>query len=201
MTTNKTELILICCEGNTEAKYFSILKRCFRLPTYIRVLPDPDSDYHRLGQHERLIDNAAKKRKEYSQKYDLPPETIESWAVCDRDNYKESFTFLNNYAIANGVNLAFSDPQFESFLLQHFSPNKFVGKQNSLISELSRQIATVDGDFTVYRKGDLNWLENMIEKKHKIVEEAINNAEIFNNHTKQPFFTVQKLVSRLTRLS
>ena len=198
---DEPELILICCEGNTEASYFNILKKCFRLPTYVKILPDPDSDYHRLGQHERLIDNAVRKRNEYSQEFDLPLETVELWAVCDRDNYKESYTILNNYAAENEVNLAFSDPQFESFLLQHFSPNKFAGRSNSLIAELSRQIVTVDCDFTVYRKGDLGWLDNMIEKKHEIVKEAVKNAEIFSNHTKQPFFTVQKLVNRLLGLS
>ena len=60
---NNPELILICCEGNTEVAYFSILKKRFRLPTYIKIIPDPDEDYHRLGQHEHLIENAVKKRE------------------------------------------------------------------------------------------------------------------------------------------
>lgn len=197
---NRPELILVCCEGNTEVSYFNILKRRFRLPTYVKILPDPDFDYHRLGQHERLIDGAVEKKGRYSREFDIPLEAVELWAVCDRDNYRKSYTVLNNYAVENEVNLAFSDPQFENFLLQHFSPNKFAGKSNSLMLELSRRIAMADCGFAMYHKGNLDWLDSMIEKKHEIIKEAVKNAEIFSNHTKQPFFTVQKLVNRLLTL-
>lgn len=195
------ELILICCEGKTETEYFNILKRRFRLPTYVKVLPDSEKDYQQLGQHEHLIDKACLKREKYSNEFEIPPENIETWAVCDRDNYRDSFTKLNNYASMNGVGLAFSDPQFESFLLQHFAPSKFAGKQASLEAELSKYIMREAPYLFPYHKGDLDWLNEMIDQKHQIVEQAIRNADIFSNHTKQPFFTIQKLVKRLLELN
>lgn len=191
------ELILICCEGNTESIYFSILKKRFRLPTYIKIIPDPDTEYCRLGQHEHLIDMAAKKRTEYADEFNIQPEHIEVWAVCNRDNYKDSFTHLQSYATSQNVHLTFSDPQFENFLLQHFSLNKSTNKKTALEAELSNLILSTKPQYAPYRKGNLDWLDEMIDEKHSIVGTAVKNANVFSNHTKQPFFTVQKLVERL----
>ena len=69
-------LILVCCEGNTEAEYFSLLKKRFRLPTYVRIIPDPDEDYHRLGQHEHLVDKSSSKREEYAKEFSIPAESM-----------------------------------------------------------------------------------------------------------------------------
>ena len=197
---NNPELILICCEGNTEVAYFNILKKRFRLPTYIKILPDSETDYRRLGQHEHLIDMASLKREEYSNEFGIPKERIEAWAVCDRDNYKDSFTKLDNYASERNVALAFSDPQFESFLLQHLSLDKFTGKREVLEEKLSTQIMELGVCSIPYCKGNLDWLDEMINEKHRIVTQAIKNADNFSNHTKQPFFTVQRLVERLVGL-
>ena len=198
---NNPELILICCEGNTEAAYFSMLKKRFRLPTYVKIIPDPDEDYHRLGQHERLIENTAKKREQYSDEFDIPLEQIEVWAVCDRDNYKDSFTKLQKYATERDVLLAFSDPQFENYLLQHFSLNKSINKKVALETELSNYILSKKPQYAPYRKGSLSWLDEMVDQTHTIINMAIKNASVFSDHTKQPFFTVQKLVTRLVNLS
>lgn len=191
------ELILICCEGNTEAVYFSILKKRFRLPTFIKVIPDSDTEYCRLGQHEHLIDMANKKRMEYADEFSIQPEHIEVWAVCDRDNYKDSFTHLQSYATNQNVHLAFSDPQFENFLLQHFSLNKSASKKAALEKELSEYIISVKPQYAPYCKGNLDWLDEMVDEKHSIIDTAIKNANTFSNHTKQPFFTIQKLIKRL----
>ncbi len=191
------ELILICCEGNTEAAYFSILKKRFRLPTFIKVIPDSDTEYCRLGQHEHLIDMSNKKRMEYADEFSIQPKHIEVWAVCDRDNYKDSFTKLDNYATSQDVLLAFSDPQFENYLLQHFSLNKSTNKKAALETELSNLILSAKPQYAPYCKGNLDWLDEMLDEKHSIVNIAVKNANVFSNHTKQPFFTVQKLVERL----
>ena len=193
-------LILVCCEGNTEAKYFSLLKKRFRLPTYVRVIPDPDEDYHRLGQHERLIDKSSSKREEYAKEFNIPVENIEVWAVCDRDNYKDSYTKLKRYANSKNVLLAFSDPQFENYLLQHFAANNSTNKKSAVEAELTTYMSVQNPNYAPYQKGNLDWLDEMIDEKHAIVGIAIKNANIFSNHTKQPFFTVQKLVDRLVSL-
>lgn len=194
------DLILVCCEGNTEVEYFSILKKRFRLPTYIKIIPDPDDDYRRLGQHEHLVDVSSTKREEYAKEFSIPIGNIEVWAVCDRDNYKDSYTKLKQYADDKNILLAFSDPQFENYLLQHFTINKSTNKKAALEYELTKHILAQKPSYAPYRKGNLGWLDEMIDEKHAIVEMAIKNANNFSNHTKQPFFTVQKLTDRLMSL-
>lgn len=191
MLQDRPELLLIVCEGMTEVEYFNILRRQFRLPTWIKVIPDRD-DCKTLGQHEELIKVAANKRCKYAEELGVEQADIETWAVCDRDSYKGSFTELRNFAELNSTGLAFSDPQFENYLLQHFSANKSKNKGFKVIQELSSHLPD-----KLYKKSDLSWLDDMIDKKHAIVQNAITNAETFSKHTEQPFFTVQKLVRRM----
>lgn len=193
------DIILIVCEGKTESIYFHILQRAFRLPTWVKILPEDIKTVHRsLGQHDALFKKAAEKREEYRNL--LGAEEIETWAVCDRDNYKDSFTKLQDAANILNINLAFSDPQFENFLLQHFSANKSKSSGKAVEDELSYVISKKFPQYPLYRKTDLSWLEEMIDKKHTTIESAIKNADIYANHTKQPFFTVQRLVERLRTL-
>ena len=198
---NSPDLLLIVCEGKTEALYFSILKRRFRLPTFIKILPELEKkQYQSLGQHEKLIDKANEKMKEYEAELG-DGAIIETWAVCDRDEYEKSFTHLGNFARERDVSLAFSDPQFENFLLQHFSQDKSKNSKTKVEQELSMKMLQRDTKFGLYNKADLSWLDEMIDKKHSIVYSAIQNADIFSNHTRRPFFTVQKLVYRLLQLA
>lgn len=195
------QMLLIICEGKTEAIYFSILKKRFRLPTYVKILPDIESEkYSSIGQHERLIDAAGEYRINYAKELEISEEEIEVWVVCDRDNYRDSFVKLRDYADENGIKLAFSDPQFENFLLQHFSLSKSVKAGREVEQELSYEILSVNQYYGPYRKNNLEWLDDMIDKKHSIVRNAAKNASVFGNHTKKPFFTVDKLIFRLLDL-
>ncbi len=197
---NNPDLILIGCEGKTEVLYFNILKRRFRLPTFVKVLPEIKKDkYRNLGQHEKLIKNVAERKREIEAEIGEGAK-VEAWAVCDRDEYNGSFVELRDFAKEKGVELAFSDPQFENFLLQHFTQNKSRSKKGEVERELSEEILRTEPWFGLYNKADLGWLEEMIDKKHATVDFAIRNAEVFKNHTRQPFFTVQKLVKRLIEL-
>lgn len=191
MAQDRPELLLVVCEGTTEVEYFNILKRQFRLPTWIKIIPDR-GDHKTLGQHERLIKAAAEKKSMYAKELDSDLIAIEAWAVCDRDDYRGSFIELRDFAELNNIELAFSDPQFENYLLQHFSANKSKSRGFKVIQELSEQLPS-----GLYKKSDLSWLDDMIDKKHAIVQSAIANAKIFSKHTEQPFFTVQKLAQRL----
>lgn len=200
--TRGPELILIVCEGKTEALYFAILKRKFSLPSFIKILPDLElGEYSTYGQHDNLIEAAFSKADEYSEMFGVDSCDIETWAVCDRDNLKDSYTKLRNYATKKSVRLAFSDPQFENYLLQHFSCNNCRKSGRSVERELSDKIISENMSFGLYRKNDLSWLEYMIDRKHSIVKMAIKNAANFSNHTKQPFFTVHKLTERLLQLA
>ncbi|MDR2610795.1 MAG: RloB family protein, partial [Clostridiales Family XIII bacterium] len=92
------QIILICCEGKTTEKlYFEILKNVLKISNIaIQILP-------KSGQHYHLIDKCAEKKQTFSSDFNFVPDDIEVWAVCDRDNLKDSFTRLNNYATDNGV--------------------------------------------------------------------------------------------------
>ena len=120
--------------------------------------------------------------------------------VCDRDNYKDSYTKLKRYADDRNVLLAFSDPQFENYLLQHFTVNNSTNRKTAVEEELTTYILARNPDYGPYQKGNLDWLDEMIDEKHAIVGMAIKNASTFSNHTRQPFFTVQKLTNRLIGL-
>jgi hypothetical protein len=186
------QIILICCEGKaTEKLYFEILKSVYRV-SGIEI-----EIFSKVGQHRHLIDKSAAKKQEFSTEHGFALDDIEVWAVCDRDNLKDSFTKLNNYAAEKGVDLAFSDPQFENYLLQHFgSPNNSRKRRDEVEQELTSLLID-QGRGVVYNKSDLRWLETMIDEKPRMVEEAIRHADIYSVHSKQPFFTVQQLVRRI----
>ncbi len=188
----RPDLLLIVCEGTTESEYFTILQRQFRLPTWIKVFPEL-GDHKTLGQHAKLIQAAAEKRQDWAKNLD-DDAAIEVWAVCDRDDFRDSFIKLRDLARESAVELAFSDPQFENYLLQHFSANRSDSRGRIVEKELSDKIGLL------YKKTDLSWLNDMIDRRHSIVTEAIRNADHFTKHNKKPFFTVQNLVRRLLQL-
>jgi hypothetical protein len=70
---------------------------------------------------------------------------IECWAVCDDDNMPYSYKEPIEHAEQNNVQLAFSRPQFESYLLQHFEKSKTI-KKNDLFSDLSKYKKHIDGE-------------------------------------------------------
>ena len=186
------QIILICCEGeNTEKLYFEIIQRVFRV-TNISI-----KTITRAGQHYSLIDECVKKRQELVSNEGFAEGDIEVWAVCDRDDFSDSFTKLQSYADESGVKLAFSDPQFENYILQHFgSPNSSKNRGGNVEKELAG-ILLSERLGTSYNKSDLTWLENMIDMRPRTVNEAIKHADTYSNHTKQPFFTIQRLIKRI----
>jgi hypothetical protein len=116
-------IILICCEGKTEALYCEILARHFRLPqARMRIIGGQ-------GQHKVLVDRTVDERTKLISEVDLRDDEIMSWAVCDDDNMAISYKELHNYAQAKNVRLAFSRPQFEAFLLQHFEQSKETNRE------------------------------------------------------------------------
>lgn len=188
--------LLICCEGRTEQIYFDILLDFFRLPGYVKV-----EIYGQKGQHFALIDNTVEKRKEIHSETGFSQSEIESWAVCDEDRLPCSFNKLAAYAEERDVNLAFSAPQFEMYLLQHFEQSSST-KQSEVYRRLSfyRNQNGGIGKYDNSTKADLNWMATAIDKKPKIVLTAITNCDLRDREAKRPFFTVQNLSRRILEL-
>lgn len=183
-------IVLICCEGKTEKEYFEIIKDVFRGPYSMRV-----EVHGEKGQHKALVDRTACIRSELVEELELPIEECVAWAVCDDDGMGFSFMELKQYAEEKDVRLAFSRPQFEAFLVQHFSPMK-EHKKEELFSALSRMREQYgfEGEYCDGTKADLSWLEQAIRDKPKLVDTAIRNANLRKSWKEKTFLTVQGLV-------
>lgn len=188
-----TRVLLIMCEGKTEKAYFDILTRIFRIPMHINI-----QIYAEEGQHKALVDRGVEKRRELAGEFDISEEEIETWAVCDDDNMPYSYQTLLEYAEQYEVELAFSKPQFEYYILQHFEPFKLYRQ-----SEIYERMAYYRGQCGAtceYGKGlkaDLGWLENMLIDKPKLVSMAIRNSNERDSSHGKTFLTVQRLTQRL----
>lgn len=186
-------LVLICCEGKTEQKYFEIIADVFRGPYQMNVEIFGDE-----GQHRALIDHAVQKRTEKIKEHDLENDEVVAWAVCDCDGMDITYNKLNQYAEEHGVHLAFSHPQFEAYLVQHFSQSKEYSQQTlySILSAQRKQYGYT-GNYNDGTKADLLWLDKAIRDKPSIVDVAIVNSNQRTSQTRKPFLTVQKLTEYL----
>ncbi|WP_165246682.1 RloB family protein [Adlercreutzia sp. ZJ141] len=190
-------VLLVYCEGKTEEAYFNILFDFYRPPAFVEV-----EVYGQKGQHVALINNTIVKRNELCNEMGYTEHEIECWAVCDEDKMPYTYTELLKYADDHDVHLAFSAPQFEMYLLQHFEQSGDTDK-NVVFQKLSahRRKHGSEGDYDDDTKADLAWMNDAIDQKPKIVKTAIINSEIRNHTTKRPFLTVQELVKRIMELS
>lgn len=116
--------MLILCEGVTEKIYFDSVVRNKRIAKVLLV-----EIIERQGQHETLIRKCIRRRKSLAEDLKIDEQDIEVWAVCDQDNLKDGYQKLLNYANKNRVMLAFSNPQFETYLIQHFEYKKNTAKR------------------------------------------------------------------------
>ena len=187
-------IILICCEGKTEAEYFkTVATLCGPLPygTDLRILGE-------RGQHETLIRRTASTRKQLMQEYHLQQQDVECWAVCDDDGMHGTYANLAAYAAKRSIHLAFSRPQFEAFLLQHFEASRITNR-DELFARLTYYRGRYDffGSYDDSRKGDLSWMRTALSAKPKLLDAAIENADLRRNPDSKLFLTVQDLVKRL----
>ena len=105
---------------------------------------------------------------------------------------------LLRYAEESGVNLAFSRPQFESYVLQHFEQSKET-VQHKIIERIETHMAE-NGAVGGYEKADLKWLEGVLLDRPKLVDIAVTNADRRIRQSSSPFLTVQNLTRRLMEL-
>lgn len=191
-------ILLIFCEGKTEEEYFNILLDFYRPPAYVEV-----AIYGQKGQHISLIDKAAAHRDELlHDDTELSEADIECWAVCDEDQMPCSYTDLLAYADQQDVHLAFSAPQFEMYLLQHFEQSGESDRAAVFhkLSSYRKKYGSV-GEYDNDTKADLSWMYEAIDRQPKIVKMAIVNSNLRNRTTKRPFLTVQELTERIVDIS
>jgi hypothetical protein len=190
---DRPRAILICSEGKTEKLYFDIIVRVFDVNavTNVEILGE-------VGQLKSLVDKCVDERIRLAQEFDLRENEVETWAVCDDDKRKTTYTDLLKYSNSKDVNLAYARPQFESYLLQHFEQSKDT-KRPIMFAKLT-QYANQNGFSGEYEKVALDWLENAILMNPTIVSTAIVNSDQRNKHTSDPFLTVQRLTERLKNL-
>lgn len=190
MTNSEPRLILICCEGQTEEGYFNAIVKIRRISN---TLVPPAKSFG--SQHTQLIDICDQERLRASQVNDLSPDDIEVWAVFDKDHWRNGFTSLEQYASQKNVKLAYSDPQFEAYLLQHLSADASRLTGQALESHLSQSMQ--NAGHGPYSKGELKWLEKLLDERPKTLEMAILNSNSRSRRTRSPFLTVHKLTERL----
>lgn len=111
-----------------------------------------------------------------------------------------SYTELQQYAEEKDARLAFSRPQFEAYLLQHFEQSA-VHDQKQLYSELSRYASEHLHDAVSYEKANLDWQKDLIDIRPKLVDIAITNADQHAKQSGRVFLTVQQLVKRMRELA
>jgi hypothetical protein len=184
---NVPRIILICCEGlKTEPQYFEFISKLYKVSAIkIKILS-------KKGQDFSLVDACVRERKSLANEYEVDLDDIETWAVCDDDN-KIDYTELANYAKAKNIEIAFSRPCFEAYLLQHFEQSNEKDKK-SLYNLLSKKADQP------YAKGNITWLTNILDNEPKLVDSAILNSNQRQKKLKSPFLTVQRLTERIRDL-
>lgn len=189
----KPVVILICCEGSTtEPAYFKAVMDKRRINSSMAIVEVVGGK----GQHQTLIDQSLVECNKLAKKLDLPIEDIEIWAVCDKDQMKGSLLDLETYAAKNGVRLAFSDPRFEVYLLQHFrfsATNETGKKLEALVTKEMGKL----GIKRAYDKADLRWLHKALDDDPALVDVAIKNGAKICNKDNTPYTTMHLLMARI----
>lgn len=189
--------VLICCEGEqTEPQYFNIVIRQRRIKERARVKVIGDK-----GQHKTLIDEAVLERNKVCQALSLDPEDVEAWAVCDKDQMPYSLAELEGHASKNNIKLAFSDPKFEIFLLQHLSRSA-TNLNGSQLDRLISKGLQRKGEKSAYDKTDLGSFGRLFDTEPLLLETAITNSHaVLSNKENTPYTTVHLLLARLLEMA
>lgn len=188
--------LLICCEGKTEQRYFTIVQQLCRIPAYVAVqILDKGS------QHESLIEKTVEERAAFLSEHELDADDVETWAVCDHDKMHISYAELLRMAEENDLRLAFSRPQFEILLLQHFEQSSEHSSER-ILERLAIHKEQYANGMSVedIAKADLQWLENALMDKPKRLRTAITNASQREKQSSNCFITAHHLIERFIDL-
>ncbi len=186
---------LIVCEGKqTEPNYFNGLKQAInkKYGNKVDVLI-PSIDIKGTGMNTTSLVKYTQKTVNHSNKM-----YGQVWVVFDKDDYSdEQF----DSAIKNcNYNVAWSNPNFEIWLLAHFKKiTRYVSK-NDVLQELSKEFQK--NELGEYIKNDTNIFEKVTSQEK--IHTAINNCEYMENLNKKgqaskrnPMTKVYKIVNGL----
>lgn len=186
---------LIVCEGKqTEPNYFNGLKKKIneKYGSKVDVLI-PNIEIKGTGENTTALVKYTDKFVNYSNK-----RYGQVWVVFDKDDYSdEQF----DKAIKNcDYNVAWSNPNFELWLLSHFKKaNRYISKDN-VLQELSKEFQKEGlGEYT---KNDTNIFEKVTSEER--LHTAIKNSEYMEELNKygqasrrNPMTKVYKIVEGL----
>jgi hypothetical protein len=193
--TEHIAAILICCEGKTEKLYFDIIVDVFRVHAVstLKIVGEK-------GSYKTLIDQTNIERSKLAERFDISSTEIMCWAVCDDDNMPISYHELVKYAESKDVYVAFSRPQFEAYLIQHFEQSKDTDPRR-LYDRLTKYSKSY-GLHVNYEKnkGNLAWLNKAIFNNPHLVDVAITNSNQRLKQSEPLYLTVQNLTEYLRDL-
>lgn len=193
-------VVLVCCEGKeTEPQYYELLIKLRRINTgqaRVKIVGNK-------GQHKALLDKANVERQKLGESLDLALDEIEVWAVCDKDKMSCTLSELEEYADKAGVRLAFTDPRFEAYLLQHFTASSTTAAGKALddlpTKELQKKLKGAKK--ISYDKTDLGNFKRIFDREPSLIEAAIKNCTKLEDRTTVPYTTAHALLARLLDLA
>ncbi len=170
---------LIVCEGKqTEPNYFNGLKKKIneKYGNKVDVLI-PSIEIKGTGKNTTDLVNYTSKFVNYSNK-----RYANVWVVFDKDDYSDEQ--FDNAIKSCDYNVAWSNPNFELWLLLHLKKvNKFISKEN-ILKELDKEF--IKNGLGNYQKND-DKIFQKLSSNNGIVT-AINNSEVLekNNNNCNP---------------
>ncbi len=181
--------ILIVCEGEkTEPIYFRALRKDKQLSAAeVEAGPSP------YGTDPRSVVDCAVDRKKEAFDDNEPYDKV--WCVFDRDQH-ERFKEALNRAEAHDIGVAFSNPSFELWFLQHFRYSTAYIHRDNAVSELEQHIPHYDKSTDVY--------DYILPQQGCAVDNARRLAQYHvgvNEPTANPSTTVHELVTALNKLA
>ena len=187
---------LIICEGKeTEPNYFNGLKQKINEKFGDRISIVPAIKIKGTGLNTESL---VKYTKQYINK--SPKVYGQVWVVFDKDDYSDEQ--FDNAIKLNEYNSAWSNPNFEIWLLSHFKKITIPLSKNNTLKELKKEFQ--NSNLGNYSKNDKEIFEKVT--KDNRLESAIKNCkeiyEEFNcvssNASKNPCTTVFMLVEDLS---
>ena len=182
--------VLIVCEGEkTEPIYFRALRKNKQLSAAeVTVFP---SEY---GTDPKSVVAYAVDRKEEASADKEPYDEV--WCVFDRDEHHGIPEALNR-ARDCGIEVAFSNPSFELWFLQHFRYSSAHIERDAAESQLKQEIPDYHKSMDVYER-ILSQQEDAVVNATRLVK---HHTDVSDAPTCNPSTTVYKLVTALNELA
>ncbi len=182
--------VLIVCEGKrTEPTYFIALCRDKRL-----TAAEVEVVQSELGTNPRNVVDYAVDRKNEASDDEEPYDEV--WCVFDRDEHDGIPEALNRARDCR-IEVAFSNPSFELWFLQHFRYSSGYIERDAAESKLKQDIPDYHKSMDVYER-ILSQQEDAVVNARRLVK---HHTDLGDAPTNNPSTTVYKLVTALNELA